>query len=329
MSWAHFGLVSLFSAAWISTISLNTVVLLVVQPGIVWRVVYFLWNLHPLRPNWKEHCEKRSTNLSHDHHVCFDWCRYRGAVGKTALHELSSSPRASQNSSFNLKRRRQSRVVRGTGAKPGTDTASGQQKRSCPRGASSAQLCVRISMCTWQLDINATEWQERRFHQSRLHDYEHGVVAQTGARPGCEVLGAFTAHSFKVVSKGRHQHLYKSGKPPLENRPSSMCTITVWSGSRPSLLQVFQYPLWRCRRPWKKWPVACKEACAPGSNAPRSPELWNPCPWTPASAPTGTSSSLPWSLSSWTTCWSWFFWTMCPDCLVYMSNLKLCLRFFR
>ena len=76
----------------------------------------------------------------------------RSTVGKKALHELSSSPHASQNSSCNLKRRRQSRVVRGTGAKPGTDTASGQQKGSCPRGASYVQLCVHVAIghqCHW------------------------------------------------------------------------------------------------------------------------------------------------------------------------------------
>ena len=102
--------------------------------------------------------------------------------------------------------------------------------------------------------------------------------------PGWELLAAFPVHSFKVVSKRRHQHLYKSGKPPLENS---------------SLLHVHDYSvIWIA--------VACKEACAPGSNAPRSPELRNPRDII-----------------------IWFFWTMCPDCLVYMSNLKLCLRFFR
>ena len=63
-----------------------------------------------------------------------------------------------------LKRRRQSRIVHGTVAKPNTYASSGSLPSRPPRSA------------------RAAEWQERRFHQSHLHDDGDGVVAQTGAR---------------------------------------------------------------------------------------------------------------------------------------------------
>ena len=64
-----------------------------------------------------------------------------------------------------LKQRRQSRLAQRTDAMPNPDTVSGQQERRCLRGACPADRqdqSRRISTC--QVDINATQQQERRFH---------------------------------------------------------------------------------------------------------------------------------------------------------------------
>ena len=54
--------------------------------------------------------------------------------------------------------------------------------------------------------INASEWQERRLHQSHLHDYGDGVVART------EDVNA------KIEVERKHSPQTSSDRPSLEDK---------------------------------------------------------------------------------------------------------------
>ena len=77
------------------------------------------------------------------------------ALALGALDELSSSPR---DDSLEL--------LTKTEAKPNTAATLGQHEKSCPRGACPA---VRQDQHV-SIDINAAQWQERRFHCGHFRD---------------------------------------------------------------------------------------------------------------------------------------------------------------